>query len=101
MSWDDALRALSETDFNVDDAYYAIQRYGLKELYEYLMSDFSKIVPEGKTEMEYLKDIIIEKMKEKDSEDVYNVSDDIIHSNRMVFGVPVFQGSWACIQPAL
>ena len=39
------------------------------------MSDFSKIVPEGKTEMEYLKDIIIEKMKEKDSKDVYNVSD--------------------------
>ena len=73
VSWADAVRALSETELDVDEAYYTVQRYGLMELYDYLMSDFSKVT-EGKTEMEYLKNLIIERMKQKDSEDVYNVS---------------------------
>ena len=58
----------------MDEAYYTVQRYGLQELYQYLMSDFSKLISEGQNEMEYLKGLIIERMKEKDSEDVYNVS---------------------------
>lgn len=56
----------------MEEAFYAVQRNKLQGLYDYLNSDYKTMIQE-KPEMEYYKEILLERIKQKESEDAMNV----------------------------
>ena len=67
---------LGQCDLNVEDAYYAVQRKNLSELYKYLISSKESTdsgegegkKSEGKSDMDVMKDIVIEKTKDEEGD---------------------------------
>lgn len=84
VKWNDALESLSACDLDVEAAFYDVQCKSLKGLYDYMTTDYSHIIQGGektegelKTENDYLKEVVMERMAKEDDEALFNVSDPI------------------------
>ena len=65
-------------DFDVKEAFYAVQRKNLSELYKYLVSvkhtldepdsESKKMEEKGKTDMDAMKDKVLEKTKDEEND---------------------------------
>lgn len=83
VNWDDALESLCACDLDVEAAFYDVQCKNLKGLYDYMTTDYSHIIQGGekaegdqlKTENDYLKEVVMERMTKEDDEALFNVSD--------------------------
>lgn len=80
------VECLSQCDLNVEEAFYSVQRRNLAELYKYLLSsrDVTDVVIEGgepkkneekgKTDMDAMKDKVLEQIKNMEDKKAYDVS---------------------------
>ena len=63
MSWDSAVKGLSHSNLSVEQAYYTIQCWSLKPLYEFLYESENKPMT-----LDNLKDSVLKDCKEKKGE---------------------------------